>query len=75
MLKDITAVEFDLIFNFMRSLEFFRTAKGRMILYKIVVDQMQIDEPFPVFFLFFFQLFRTCNWKISLNCYFLKIIQ
>uniref|UniRef100_A0A8R1XXH3 Uncharacterized protein n=1 Tax=Onchocerca volvulus TaxID=6282 RepID=A0A8R1XXH3_ONCVO len=47
VLKDITAVEFDLIFNFMRSLEFFRTAKGRMILYKIVVDQMQIDEPFP----------------------------
>lgn len=50
MLKDITAVEFDLIFNFMRSLEFFRTAKGRMILYKVVVDQIQIDEPFPVFF-------------------------
>ncbi|CAG9536960.1 unnamed protein product [Cercopithifilaria johnstoni] len=47
VLKDITAVEFDLIFNFMRSLEFFRTTKGRVILYKIVVDQMQIDEPFP----------------------------
>ncbi|KAK6109581.1 Apoptosis inhibitory protein 5 (API5) family protein [Brugia pahangi] len=47
VLRDITAVEFDLIFNFMRSLEFFRTAKGRVILYKIVVDQIQIDEPLP----------------------------
>lgn len=48
VLKDITAVEFDLIFNFMRSLEFFRTSRGGAILYKIVVDQMHIDEPFPV---------------------------
>ncbi|VDM17261.1 unnamed protein product [Wuchereria bancrofti] len=51
----------------MRSLEFFRTAKGRMILYKIVVDQMQIDEPFPVFFLTNFSKILDLQLKVSAN--------
>lgn len=72
VLKDVTAVEFDLLFDFMRSLEYFRTVKGRIILYKIVVDQIQIDGPFPVNFSlvsFLEQGFSKLNLFGSVNCF------
>ncbi|VDN07396.1 unnamed protein product [Thelazia callipaeda] len=48
VMKDITAVEFDIIFEFMLSVEFFGMEKGRKVLYNIIVDQIQVDEPFPI---------------------------
>lgn len=54
----MTALEFDLIFDVLRSLETYKSVKGRITLFKIVIDQIGLDQPFPVsiyilFFLFF----------------------
>lgn len=47
ILKDVTAAEFDIIFNALRSMDIYKTVKGRITLYKIVVEQIGIDQPFP----------------------------
>uniref|UniRef100_A0A158Q6F1 Cnd1 domain-containing protein n=1 Tax=Dracunculus medinensis TaxID=318479 RepID=A0A158Q6F1_DRAME len=48
ILKDVTALEFDLIFDVLRSLETYKSVKGRITLFKIVIDQIGLDQPFPV---------------------------
>ncbi|VDN18943.1 unnamed protein product [Gongylonema pulchrum] len=47
VMRDVTATEFDLLFDLMFSLSYFQTLNGRVMLYQIIVDQLRIDEPFP----------------------------
>ncbi|VDK50132.1 unnamed protein product [Anisakis simplex] len=47
IMKDVTAAEFDLIFNLMRSMNTYESVQGRIFLYKMVVEQIAIEQPFP----------------------------
>ncbi|VDM47715.1 unnamed protein product [Toxocara canis] len=48
IMKDVTAAEFDLIFDVMRAMEPYQSVQGRIVLYKMVVEHIGIDRPFPV---------------------------
>lgn len=48
IMKDVTAAEFDLIFELMRSMGAYQSAHGRAFLCKMVFEQIGMDRPFPV---------------------------
>uniref|UniRef100_A0A0M3HX57 Apoptosis inhibitor 5 n=1 Tax=Ascaris lumbricoides TaxID=6252 RepID=A0A0M3HX57_ASCLU len=47
IMKDVTAAEFDLIFELMRSMGAYQSAHGRAFLCKMVFEQIGMDRPFP----------------------------
>uniref|UniRef100_A0A0N5AYY2 Apoptosis inhibitor 5 n=1 Tax=Syphacia muris TaxID=451379 RepID=A0A0N5AYY2_9BILA len=48
ILRDVTAAEFDLIFDTMKSMECYKGVKGRLTLYNMVVEQIDTSQPLIV---------------------------
>uniref|UniRef100_A0A914RRK9 Uncharacterized protein n=1 Tax=Parascaris equorum TaxID=6256 RepID=A0A914RRK9_PAREQ len=47
-MKDVTAAEFDLIFELLRSMGAYQSTHGRAFLCKMVFEQIGMDRPFPI---------------------------
>lgn len=61
VLKDVTAVEFEVVLDILHLVGNLKSAEGRAGLFNIVADQIEIDQPFPV---------RTnfTGFEMSVNC-------